>query len=673
MDVNLKARYGLSLMRGHPDRPPLQRETQIFHICNALVHGQRPEAFPGMQPTSLTRAKVEEELLSRPYLVCEKTDGERNLLLAFEGRVYLIDRVPQVWLCPLQLPLPPNHPRGPGWHHNTLLDGELVLDSVMKAGRPTGEKCLRYLVYDVVSINGEDLTHRTLIHRLRRALSDVVLPKESLLREHPADDPMHLYVKDFFELWHLRKVMEIGERLPHKTDGLIFTPVMVPYLPGSCLSLLKWKPASANTVDFKMQVVKGVGRFLHVKLLVGFRKQMEWHVDFSGLWLAKTGDMFKKLQADPAAFDGLIGECCWRTDTKTFIPSSHHVFVNEGTWEDGGWVLQRLREDKSMPNDLRTAKRVVESIEDDLNLEDLHKLVMNAKEAGLLKAAADCGEGELERVQLPPQHHQERREFTSKFQGAHAQRFKGKHCRAFQRGNCTYGKACKFVHSKSREGTEAQPIKDGSLEGDKKEDDLELEDGEEVMPEDPDEKSQGFTTESGIEMIPRAEMEVCRWFARGCRRGLACPNLHPGDSRQSEFVPKDPEIREKGGWWKGKGKSRQSASSKGKSSEGQAKRKDARASGASGKGRGKKSERASGSSGGKGPLVGPSKAAQDDRKAKDALLRMHKNMEREQEKEAARQAKRQRNSASVVSQGYGSTLLDHTAASLPAKAKAAPA
>lgn len=38
---------------------------------------------------------------------------------------------------------------------------------------------MRYLIYDAMRIGGEDLTHRTLLYRLRRALTDVVLPKDS--------------------------------------------------------------------------------------------------------------------------------------------------------------------------------------------------------------------------------------------------------------------------------------------------------------------------------------------------------------------------------------------------------------------------------------------------------------------------------------------------------------
>ena len=55
-----KGAFGLFLLRGSPEAAPLQREIELIQICNKLSHGQIPNAFPGQQPTSLTRLKMEE-------------------------------------------------------------------------------------------------------------------------------------------------------------------------------------------------------------------------------------------------------------------------------------------------------------------------------------------------------------------------------------------------------------------------------------------------------------------------------------------------------------------------------------------------------------------------------------------------------------------------------------
>jgi len=45
----------------------------------------------------------------------------------------------------------------------------------------------------------------------------------------------------------------IKPKLPHKTDGYVFTPVRHPYMPGSDQKLLKWKPLAENSIDFMLR------------------------------------------------------------------------------------------------------------------------------------------------------------------------------------------------------------------------------------------------------------------------------------------------------------------------------------------------------------------------------------------------------------------------------------
>lgn len=61
------------------------------------------------------------------------------------------------------------------------------------------------------------------------------------------------YVKDFYQSRHvgflLKKIQNL-DFYEHKIDGMIFTKVNFPYLPGKSCGVLKWKPDYLNTIDF---------------------------------------------------------------------------------------------------------------------------------------------------------------------------------------------------------------------------------------------------------------------------------------------------------------------------------------------------------------------------------------------------------------------------------------
>ena len=46
--------------------------------------------------------------------------------------------------------------------------------------------------------------------------------------------------------------------MSHEVDGLIFQPAGKEdvYVAGRCTEMLKWKPATLNSVDFKLQVLR---------------------------------------------------------------------------------------------------------------------------------------------------------------------------------------------------------------------------------------------------------------------------------------------------------------------------------------------------------------------------------------------------------------------------------
>ena len=62
-----------------------------------------------------------------------------------------------------------------------------------------------------------------------------------------------MYLKDFYKTENIDFLLNrivSADVLPHKNDGLIFTRMRYPYLPGRSKGILKWKPPYLNTIDF---------------------------------------------------------------------------------------------------------------------------------------------------------------------------------------------------------------------------------------------------------------------------------------------------------------------------------------------------------------------------------------------------------------------------------------
>jgi len=234
---------------------PLEQALRKF-IQNAW--GVKPLAsdidrFPGPQPISIERSHFG-ILRHSHYMVCEKTDGVRHMLVCFEfdGRKYclLVNRAFEFKYTTLAVP------RG------TILDGELLGNE--------------FLVYDAVMIRGEDVKGLNLLKRLEKA-------KELQIPKTPGN--VKVRVKPMYGLKDIRSV-----ELTPQSDGLVFTPLYEPVRMGTHETLFKWKPN--NTIDFLVQQYESGVYGLHIQ-----------------------GAMVKPLTKDcamgrePREFDGKIVEC----------------------------------------------------------------------------------------------------------------------------------------------------------------------------------------------------------------------------------------------------------------------------------------------------------------------------------------------------------------------------
>jgi len=263
--------------------------------------GARPE-LPGPQPAALTGRSLR-QVEAADYWVCEKTDGERAmLLLVAEGTPapappggYLINRAFEVHTWPRA----PEYAAACAAGGPTLADGELLLrtdDGGSGAGNAV------YMAFDMLAANGAAVGGAPLSVRLAAIGTQLRAPFRDLDAAAGARGaprlPLFIGAKHFVRKAALRTVFDCitenpgaapagggssegpyrvaplesamgagGAAASHRvyrngyringTDGLLFTPERASYVDlfnpaASATPLLKWKYVDANTVDYAL-------------------------------------------------------------------------------------------------------------------------------------------------------------------------------------------------------------------------------------------------------------------------------------------------------------------------------------------------------------------------------------------------------------------------------------
>lgn len=285
--------------------------------------------FFGGHPASITKQSCNEIFDPKnlnpsrqsPYLVCEKTDGVRYLLvvakvgyaeLQREVRMgeeppytefYLVSRQGHGRLTAYVVEIGLSHLLEAASTEVELerrsvvavLDGELVKE---KGGQ------IRYLVFDALVHLGRDICPLPLRERLECAAS--LLRCSEMLEVPP--HRIEVRLKDFFRLtspkfniveFMLKKYVKC---LPHENDGIIFNHEEKPYLLASSNpGYIKWKPAHLNTVDFmvvpNLNLEEAVGqRVLDLYLAVQDQQLERYTRQFYAFAVVSEAD-FSKLQA----------------------------------------------------------------------------------------------------------------------------------------------------------------------------------------------------------------------------------------------------------------------------------------------------------------------------------------------------------------------------------------
>ena len=360
-----------------PDIPGTKIEGDMLYNFREEVRellGRNNPGFPGAQPVSFA-ARHKLELQKQDYFVCEKSDGVRCLMYltadGLEEVTYLIDRKNDYYHVP-RLHFPKTVERPVEFHVNTLLDGELVNDTL-----PDGRIQLMYLVFDCLVLNNDPVMQLTLDKRIGRFRDIVYEPYRKLFFEmYPQEQEHQEFLVDWKRMersYGIEKMFkETLPKLPHGNDGLVFTCRTTPYQFGTDQHILKWKPAEENSIDFRMTLEfptidpdsddeeqspypdYDAEPQIHLAVHNGTEDGLLWGI------LSVENPQWEAWKALQQPLNDRIVECS---------------LINHKTWR-----FLRFRDDKHEANHISTVKSVMESIQDKVSEEDLIRASMSIRE-----------------------------------------------------------------------------------------------------------------------------------------------------------------------------------------------------------------------------------------------------------------------------------------------------
>ena len=336
--------------------------------------GYRKKGFPGAQPVSMDRDNIE-YLRREPYKVSWKADGTRYMMLIDgPGAVFFTDRTDSIFKVEGMTFLTRRdenvHLKG------TVLDGEMVIDD-----DPVHGKVPRYLVYDIVTIHkdGKDqpvgqTDFNTRLVCIQREIEGARATYISNGKIDKLKEPFRIRLKRFWDIQSTKVLLGpkfTKKELGHEPDGLIFQPVEHPYHCGRDDKILKWKPCSHNSVDFKLQIQKE---------------------NRPGMLAKSIGSLYVGGFPHPFATIKL---------NRVLRELNHKIIECKWDYDNACWLFMRERTDKSFPNGYNTAVGVWKSIQEPVTEEMLLNIVNSVPQRA--SAGGDGGpSGQKRSHEMPP-------------------------------------------------------------------------------------------------------------------------------------------------------------------------------------------------------------------------------------------------------------------------------
>lgn len=311
--------------------------------------------FPGANPMSIEK-KDFTRLETDDFLAALKTDGVRHLLLlttkpnSNEPISIMVDRAKKMY----EIEVWANEDF---FQTGSLYDGELVWE----------QESLVFIVFDVILAKGVSCTHLSYRERMQILHNTILCVSEShcdqsietmiseeckfLARNN--DHNLKITPKKCVPKATMRKLWSERMHCKHRNDGIIFTLNAAPVETGTSTSILKWKPSHSIDVHFALE--NGEWQIYANANNSGSLVQ----IDHACIGLKVTVRQSKLLDAIKARQPCII-ECVIyiRDDAQTL-----HL------------VPERERTDKTSPNTVKTVEATIRNALENIDCEELIKLV----------------------------------------------------------------------------------------------------------------------------------------------------------------------------------------------------------------------------------------------------------------------------------------------------------
>ena len=288
--------------------------------------------FPGSQPVAIEKKDLI-ILKKKEYVVCEKTDGERIILIMInidnKPMCFIINRKNEYSYVALSLKKEV--------FEGTIFDGELIKN---KNNENT------YIIHDCLCYNGRNFMEMS--HRLRYSAGIDFIMKRYI---HKENDFFRIKTKLFYNFipssdksggikttWK-----HIQDSTENSIDGLIFTPIYEKIILGRQNTLFKWK--DLNTIDLLVKTYK----------------------EKINLYFHKNGNkLFKSFDKDSDNYRRIVN---YFSDNSLELKSNNIIefkysIINEI------FTPYRIRNDKDKPNGEITVINTLKNIKESITLED---------------------------------------------------------------------------------------------------------------------------------------------------------------------------------------------------------------------------------------------------------------------------------------------------------------